>query len=354
MPPPPPSEDDAPTMLASSARQIMAGAQASGSANAPVVIQARVPTPAQLSPIIGRSPTPPPIPSRPPPVPHKSLPDDFRIDSNPEIEISVDDEASDRVRAPRDTAVEIPLDSTVPNAVPDLAAARRSDSGPVRRTQTGDRPPSLVGATLPPARQPQRPSFTPPQVLARPLPSPDGRSRDSDAVELYAPPPPSADPPPGERTERPGQYSVKRGKSASDGMSMREQTGRVPVQPPPPKTNPPGTRPPSQPAATARAQPGSRPPPLRQTPAAGSPVSRPPTQPRPNVTSQMASRGPQSSVVMTRPAVVVGAPPKPTTPPARVRKAREDEGRSFGQGLISEKSLDEVILAYLSEDAEEK
>jgi hypothetical protein len=58
---------------------------------------------------------------------------------------------------------------------------------------------------------------------------------------------------------------------------------------------------------------------------------------------------------MTRPAVIVGAPPKPPAQqPARVRKAREDEGRGFGQGLISEKSLDEVILAYLSEDAEDK
>jgi len=42
------------------------------------------------------------------------------------------------------------------------------------------------------------------------------------------------------------------------------------------------------------------------------------------------------------------------TPSQRVRKAREDEGRGFGQGLISEKSLDEVILAYLSEDADDK
>ncbi|MCW5803666.1 MAG: hypothetical protein KIT31_14885, partial [Deltaproteobacteria bacterium] len=58
-------------------------------------------------------------------------------------------------------------------------------------------------------------------------------------------------------------------------------------------------------------------------------------------------------VVMTRPAVIVGAPAKPTSPP-RVRRAREDEGRGFGQGLISEKSLDEVILAYLSEDSEDK
>ena len=53
--------------------------------------------------------------------------------------------------------------------------------------------------------------------------------------------------------------------------------------------------------------------------------------------------------------MIVGAPAKPPgTPAPKVRMAREDEGRGFGQGLISEKSLDEVILAYLSEDADEK
>lgn len=73
-------------------------------------------------------------------------------------------------------------------------------------------------------------------------------------------------------------------------------------------------------------------PPRRQTPAQGS-----------------------SSVVVSRPAVIIGAPPKvvgsrrpPTPTPAR--RAREDSSL-FGQDLISEKSLDEVILAYLSEDS---
>jgi hypothetical protein len=61
-----------------------------------------------------------------------------------------------------------------------------------------------------------------------------------------------------------------------------------------------------------------------------------------------------SGVVMTRPAVIVGGPAKTSGTIPRIRKAREDEGRGFGQGLISEKSLDEVILAYLSEDADEK
>jgi hypothetical protein len=48
-----------------------------------------------------------------------------------------------------------------------------------------------------------------------------------------------------------------------------------------------------------------------------------------------------------------GPPPRPST--TRVRKAREDSDAGlFGQDLISEKSLDEVILAYLSEDPAEE
>jgi hypothetical protein len=76
----------------------------------------------------------------------------------------------------------------------------------------------------------------------------------------------------------------------------------------------------------------------------------------PHVTAPISSRtGSNSGVVMSRPVVIVGAPKSsaPQTQP-RIRKAREDEGRGFGQGLISEKSLDEVILAYLSEDGEDK
>lgn len=63
---------------------------------------------------------------------------------------------------------------------------------------------------------------------------------------------------------------------------------------------------------------------------------------------------PRSSVVVSRPAVIIGAPPnvigekgKHRAPTAR--KARD--GNLFGKDLISEKSLDEVIMAYLSEDS---
>lgn len=79
----------------------------------------------------------------------------------------------------------------------------------------------------------------------------------------------------------------------------------------------------------------------------------------------------RASVVVSRPAVIVGGPPRviggsgPTSgrsaagpgsdPPRAVggRRAREEPSRPklFGKDLISEKSLDEVILAYLSEDS---
>lgn len=210
--------------------------------------------------------------------------------------------------------------------------------------------------------------------MSRPLTNSDGeRTRpESDAIEVYAPAPPSVDPPPGMQ-ERPGQYAQH--KRVSQKMSVdvlkaeRERnrdpgSGSVPI--------PAGLARPGRGSAQPGTNSGSSGVPQRVTrePSPGSapraapslserPAERPRT-PTPARISPPASnnvRAPSSSgsgVVMTRPAVIVGAPAKPTSSPPRVRKAREEEGRGFGQGLISEKSLDEVILAYLSEDADEK
>jgi hypothetical protein len=72
-------------------------------------------------------------------------------------------------------------------------------------------------------------------------------------------------------------------------------------------------------------------------------------------------------VVVARPAVIVGEPPANQarvgqrqarhTPPPPVEPASSKTPTSdniFGGDLISEKSLDEVILAYLSEDLNDK
>ncbi|MBL4632776.1 MAG: hypothetical protein JKY56_02830 [Kofleriaceae bacterium] len=63
----------------------------------------------------------------------------------------------------------------------------------------------------------------------------------------------------------------------------------------------------------------------------------------------------RSSVVVSRPAVIIGAPPT-VIGGERPRRSSARKARSnlFGKDLISEKSLDEVIMAYLSEDGNEE
>ncbi|MFT3695184.1 MAG: hypothetical protein QM831_18750 [Kofleriaceae bacterium] len=350
-------------------------------------------------------PTPPP-PTRagqpraatPPPVPQRSgvSKTGISLDSQPEIEI-IRDGDSGRARGPRDTAVDNSFEDAIPAAVlpdatvpsdgvpsrmPVAAAADRSQPNLAPdRPNSASRPPSHGAATLPAVRPPSRPAIAPPSVVSRPLPPTEtGRVRgDSEAIEIYSPAAPSVDPPPGERTERPGQYSVNRRKEiqSQENVPLRDHTGRVAIpaglarpRPPQPQPQPAGrTGAPSSPpipappvAAPLSAKEAPRSgtqPPSDGVPQLDSRTSTP--QRAPHLTAPIASRTGTGStaagnVITTRPAVIVGAPPKqPGAPqPPRVRKAREDEGRGFGQGLISEKSLDEVILAYLSEDADDK
>ncbi len=141
--------------------------------------------------------------------------------------------------------------------------------------------------------------------------------------------------------------------------------------------------------ATARRRP-TRPPrrvPSSQTNARPRPPSTPAViSAREGSSRRTASRKSDPNVIVSRPAVIVGAPPKvvgsgsdrqsarapatvPNAAPAsspppqsrpasgRVRAAREERSAPnslFGGDLISEKSLDEVILAYLSEDTGEE
>lgn len=252
------------------------------------------------------------------------------ISDVPQLEI-LDDSPSGRNRIPRDTTADVadgvPMRPTQDSIPPPTT--------PVR----GGTPSSHGAAALPPTKPPTRP-----------------------------PMPPNAAP--GEPGERPGEYSMGR----KSGDPIREKTGRIAAINPSSLNPAPAPRPGSGPNPNVQRQPtpqnqvGRAPTPSapRTAKPPPTPVGRPTAAPQPirahvtapiqNRTPSPATPQPGSGVVMTRPAVIVGAPPKaqqqPTT--GRVRKAREDEGRGFGQGLISEKSLDEVILAYLSEDAEDK
>jgi hypothetical protein len=358
--PPPPMEDDAPTLTGSAAAVGSPAQSRTKTAERGSKSQA---TPPAGNVVIRATQA---RGAQPPPIPGRGVPSSR--DSYPQIEISEEDESSGRLRA-RDTAVDELADSTVP-------------------VRQGQRPASHGAAALPPMKSPSRPSIQPPVVQSR-----QGTPSDEDLsapVEIYAPAPPSVEAPPGERSERPGQYSVSRRDGAAP---IREKTGRIAAINPqqsipaglgrPPKSGS-GAVPVLQsksgsgsiPAVQRDAGSGSVRVPRDQVPAPstgrsptpGTPqqTSRIPqvqpnrvhvTAPIQNRSGQPAAPNPSSGVVMTRPAVIVGTPakPPPSPPPqSRVRKAREDEGRGFGQGLISEKSLDEVILAYLSEDAEDK
>lgn len=323
--------------------------------------------------------------------------------SAPEIEIvedSSDDEPAPPPRRPhRDTQTQLragdrtrrtgaePDDQARPQAASAEDARRAamiSDGIPVLRPSSpaipllpppdsrrpGDRPSTINAATLPPARPISRPPSRPalgPQVVSRPLPPDDRNRRESEGIEVYSPALPSAELPPG---ERPGQYAQHKkvnqvGQQVSQQVSQRiptegikqERSGGVPVPVPA------GLGRPQRVASAPVVKQGTPVPVSASIPAARDPSSRSPnTEPlrgrvptpaRLPVTSRTSTGG-GGGVVMTRPAVIVGAPSKTTGTVPRIRKAREDEGRGFGQGLISEKSLDEVILAYLSEDADEK
>lgn len=229
----------------------------------------------------------------------------------------------------------------------------------------GDRQSPINASALPPARPISRPMSKPamasPQVVSRPVASDDRSRRESEAVEVYSPALPSAELPPG---ERPGQYAQhkKSQRIPIEGI-QKERSGGVAV--------PAGLSPPRR-AASPQVPVAAKPSvPMAPTGSAPSAVPREPSSRSASLTeplrgrtatSTRAATGPAtrqgghggSAVVMTRPAVIVGAPAKTPGTIPRIRKAREDEGRGFGQGLISEKSLDEVILAYLSEDADEK
>jgi len=251
----------------------------------------------------------------------------------------------------------------IPGAIP-RASSPVIPPPPADSRRLGDRPSNINAATLPAARPISRPpvrsALSQPQVVSRPATLDDRSRRESEAVEVYSPAPPSADLP---RGEHPGQYAQYKKVSTRIPVDGLKDVGLKDV----PKEVPTPVR--AERSAGVPIPAGlGRPQRSGTSPAANKPASTGPSRPTEPLRSRVptpvriaplapaTARTPTggSGVVMTRPAVIVGAPAKTTGTIPRIRKAREDEGRGFGQGLISEKSLDEVILAYLSEDADEK
>jgi hypothetical protein len=283
---------------------------------------------------------------------------------------------------------------------------------PPRRSKTQSTPPASTMPAIPSRTTQPRSSMTPPPVMARAVadetPPTEKREvsaafkamqlaeEDFDAAEVHSPAPDSAAVPPGAAPERPGEYAQHKKRDSGPMPPQRREgsgpaaapvsrgSGQIPpprpgdvvrARPPTPGPRAPTVQGPPQPQRFPNmAQPGQPAVPRAVTPPAVGRTATPAAAPRaPTPSGGQRLRTPAGGgVVMSKPAVIVGAPPKViggagsgpaaagpavgrTPTGGRVRKAREDsEGGMFGQDLISEKSLDEVILAYLSEDGTEE
>jgi hypothetical protein len=240
----------------------------------------------------------------------------------------------------------------IPVAVPREEAGRRHITPPqldLSALPTTPAPPTFVPrsqhkTTLPRAAA-QTPPAGPPVTVRRPTPPPPGlASRTPSGQHPVVVKPPS------------GTHPVVR--PTPLGPPARGPAPAVRPQPLPPRTP---VGPPVAPRLPVLGVPVMPRPPIVAPTARTGVASRPPSVQAPPAPRRISTPG--ESVVVARPAVVIGAPP--TVIGAEQSSAhRRPHGREptapilpadniFGQDLISEKSLDEVIMAYLSEDASE-
>jgi len=212
-----------------------------------------------------------------------------------------------------------------PGTTPPRSTARITGAPPTNRP-TGTQP-SVAGAA-------PRPGTVATPTTNRPAGSPPaGSPAVAGGARNTSPPPVNAPAP------RPPMVQ---------GQPARPGAGAAPR----PTGSTPGTQPPTRPV-----------PPTRAGTTTSAPPSAPGTQP-PGGPPPRGSIPPSSSnVIVARPAVIVGAPPQVVGGSAQPRRSGTGPREAiavppsdsiFGKDLISEKSLDEVIMAYLSEDANEE
>ncbi|MBL8621550.1 MAG: hypothetical protein JNK64_09610 [Myxococcales bacterium] len=327
------------------------------------------------------------------PAPPLDLPAPAMVDDAPSAEIEILGAYAYADAAPEDLPVG---DATIPiPTMPEFAPRRIGDTAPAPIAGRGGTTPPPVRVAFNTADAARAPTEQVPPAITAALDLDAGGAAShkndvsaamraiqvtdeelsaaglSEMAEIHSPAPPSAPAPPGAQPERAGSYHL--GRKTGVVEAARPPIPRPSPTPAPPR--PPSARPAPPPLPTRTATPvGSRVPTPSASPSRGMPAipQRAGTQPRtgapqtPTPPSNSVprpstapgsgpSRGRPASgggVVVSRPAVIVGGKGAPTTPPAKPRRAREAEG--FGGDLISERSLDEVILAYLSEDTNDE
>lgn len=177
---------------------------------------------------------------------------------------------------------------------------------------------------------------SPMDTLRDPAPAPVGPS-ESVPVVIHAQAPNGADDPPGIESTRPrAETGPGDGVPQRPGAYAQHRTGSYEV------VDEPGSEPNKPRTGTIEKV---------RAPRTPTPVNKLPPQAIEIAADIEASTAPPPEVVVSRPSVIVSAPPKVVgDKPQPPRRARDGSSSLFGKDLISEKSLDEVILAYLSED----
>jgi len=254
-------------------------------------------------------------------------------------------------------------------------------------------PRTITPARVMPRNSALRPAITPPEVHTRTATEDLADGSSEEIAEIHSPAMPSVEPPPGSNEHRSGEYAQHRRRPSSQaapyadepvrsqpnpgavvsatvqgaakkptgqyssqvppvikpGAAARKPTGPQVSQPPPGRVSTPITPPMAGRPGVIATPPAAATPPVAARPRTPTPARVvPATLATPR---RRASTG--AGVVMSKPAVVVGTPSRNSPvfqTQTRVRSAREVESPNQPRA-ISEKSLDEVILAYLSEDS---
>ncbi len=202
---------------------------------------------------------------------------------------------------------------------------------PVAKPPLPRRKPSMSGG----GSSPSRPS-TRADSQSRPIARPDSSSRRGAR--------PDSEPRPITRADSQSRPIARPDSSSRRSAQPRSTTRSKPTSPIPANGPPPA---PARPSASIMSPfPPAEPQPRRMATSRAHSDAKKTDQGIPALPKTGRSR---SSVVVSRPAVIIGAPPKGANKD-RKRSTRKARSSLFGKDLISEKSLDEVIMAYLSED----